>query len=216
MIGYVRRSKANRKRADDPAHGIGAQRSAIVAEADRKGWSVVWADPDDGHTGAHTRRPGLTAALERLARGEADGLVVAKLNRLSRSVVDFAGLLRLARKQGWSVVALDLGIDTSTLNGRLVANIVMSVAEWEREIIGERTREALAEAKANGVQLGRPVLVTADTTSLVRRLRGDGLTLRAVADTLNADGIPTAHGGTAWRTSTIRGVLRRSGGDPTR
>jgi DNA invertase Pin-like site-specific DNA recombinase len=76
------------------------------------------ADPEDGWTGANTRRPGLTAALDMLARGEADGLVVAKLNRLSRSVADFAGLLRLARKQGWSVVALDLGIDTGTMNGR--------------------------------------------------------------------------------------------------
>jgi DNA invertase Pin-like site-specific DNA recombinase len=213
MIGYMRRSKANRKRPDDPAFGLDAQRAAIRSEADRRGWSVVWADPDDGWTGANTRRPGLTASLSALARGEADGLVVAKLNRLSRSVADFAGLLRTATKQGWSVVALDLGIDTSTVNGRLVANIVMSVAEWEREIIAERTREALAEAKEQGVQLGRPVLVTGDTVDLIRGLREAGHTLRAIAAVLNDQGVPTVHGGSAWRTSTLRGILRRSGGD---
>ncbi|MBD0324634.1 MAG: recombinase family protein, partial [Aldersonia sp.] len=63
-----------------------------------------------------------------------------------------------AKKEKWSVVALDLGIDTSTVNGRLVANIVMSVAEWEREIISQRTVEALAEARDAGVKLGRPIL----------------------------------------------------------
>lgn len=216
MIGYVRRSKANKKRPDDPAHGIGAQRSIIRAEAERRDWQIIWAGADDGHTGAHTRRPGLTWALEELANGRADGLVVAKLTRLSRSVADFASLLRLASKQGWAVVALDLGIDTSTVNGRLVANIVMSVAEWEREIIAERTREALAEAKEQGVVLGRPVLVTSTTVELVRHLRETGLTLRGVAAHLNEAAVPTVHGGNRWYTSTIRGVLARSGGDPGR
>jgi DNA invertase Pin-like site-specific DNA recombinase len=214
MIGYVRRSKANRKRPDDPAHGIGAQRATILAEAERRAWEVVWAGADDGWTGAHTRRPGLTWALEQLASGHADGLVVAKLNRLSRSVADFAALLRTAQKQRWSLVALDLGIDTSTVNGRLVANIVMSVAEWEREIIAERTREALAEAKEQGVRLGRPILVEPSTVELVRGLRDAGHTLRAIAEELNGRGVPTAHGGARWRSSTLRGVLRRSGGDP--
>lgn len=214
MIGYVRRSKANKKRLDDPAHGIGAQRAAIRAEAEQRGWELVWADADDGHTGAHTRRPGLAWTLAQLADGNADGLVVAKLTRLSRSVADFAGLLRTADKQGWSIVALDLGIDTSTVNGRLVAKIVMSVAEWEREIIAERTREALAEAREQGVRLGRPVLVTDDTVELVRAYRTAGHPLRYIADCLNLRGIPTVHGGTEWRPSTLRGVLRRSGGDP--
>lgn len=210
----MRRSKANRKRADDPAHGIAAQKSTILGAAGPRGWEVVWAGTDDGHTGAHTRRPGLTWALEQLTAGNADGLVVAKLNRLSRSVADFAHLLRTASKQRWSVVALDLGIDTSTVNGRLVANIVMSVAEWEREIIAERTREALAEAKEAGIRLGRPILVPDHTIAVIRDLRAAGLTLRAVADALTRDDVPTVHGGARWYSSTVRGVLRRSGGDP--
>ena len=214
MVAYVRRSKANRKKADDPAYGIEAQRTAIKRAADANDWQLVWAPADDGATGAHTRRAGLTWTLEQLASGAADGLVIAKLNRLSRSVADFAQVLRIAKKQKWSVVALDLGIDTATVNGRLVANIVMSVAEWEREIISQRTVEALAEAKESGVRLGRPILVPKPIIRRVRRLRGKGHTLRAIADQLNADGIPTAHGGVAWYSSTVRGVLKRSGGDP--
>jgi DNA invertase Pin-like site-specific DNA recombinase len=90
----------------------------------------------------------------------------------------------------------------------LVAKIVMSVAEWEREIIAERTREALAEARDQGIRLGRPVLVTEDTVKYVRRLRNAGRPLQYIADRLNREGVPTVHSGTAWGPSTLRGVLR--------
>lgn len=215
MIGYVRRSKANRSRPDDRSHGIDAQRAAIREAATREGWDVVWTpETDDGWTGANTRRPGLTWALAELAAGRADGLVVSKFDRLSRSVLDFARIHETATKQGWRIVVLAVGIDTSTPNGRLLANFLMAVAEWEREIIAERTREALAEARAQGVRLGRPVLVDESTVDFIRAYREAGHKLRAIADALNASGVPTAHGGTAWRPSTLRGVLRRSGGDP--
>ncbi|WP_212993703.1 recombinase family protein [Actinoplanes auranticolor] len=214
MIGYLRRSKANKKRPDDPAYGIEAQRTIIERVAGLNDWEIIWAPADDGATGAHTRRAGLQWTLDQLAAGEADGLVVAKLTRLSRSVADFAQVLRVAKKQGWTVAALDLGIDTGTVNGRLVANIVMSVAEWEREIISERTVEALAEVRESGVRLGRPILMPEDVIARVRRLRIKGHTLRAIAEQLNKDQVPTVHGGARWHSSTLRGVLKRSGGDP--
>jgi DNA invertase Pin-like site-specific DNA recombinase len=101
-----------------------------------------------------TRRAEFQWALGELAADRTDGPVVAKLTRLSRSVADFAQVLRTAKKEGWTVAALDFGIDTGTVNGRLVANIVMSVAEREREIISERTIEALVEVREPGVRLG--------------------------------------------------------------
>jgi len=213
MVAYRRKSKANRKRPEEAAYGIAAQRTAIEAAARVHDWDLIWAPVDDGKTGANTRREGLVWTLEQLASGQADGLVVAKLNRLSRSVADFAQLLRVAKKQRWSVVALDLGIDTATVNGRLVANIVMSVAEWEREIISQRTAEGLAEAREAGVRLGRPILVPKPVIRTIRRMRGNGHTLRSIADKLTADNVPTAHGGARWHSSTVKGVLRRSGGD---
>jgi DNA invertase Pin-like site-specific DNA recombinase len=96
----------------------------------------------------------------------------------------------------------------------LVTNIVMSVAEWEREIISQRTVEALAEVREAGVRLGRPITIPKPVIARVRRLRKKGHTLDYIAQVLNADGVPTAHGGSQWRSSTLRGVLRRSGGDP--
>lgn len=84
-----------------------------------------------------------------------DGIVVAKLDRLSRSVSDFAGVLELARTRKWALVAIDLGVDTSTPTGELVANVMMSVAQWEHRVIGERTSAAMQAAKRQGRHMGR-------------------------------------------------------------
>ena len=82
--------------------------------------------------------------------------MVAKLDRLSRSIIDFATLLEEARRLGFNVAALDLGLDLSTPQGGTGSDVIASVAQWERRIIGERTREALAVKRADGVRIGRP------------------------------------------------------------
>lgn len=76
--------------------------------------------------------------------------MVYKLDRLSRSVIDAGHLLERAQREGWNVVALDFGLDLSTPNGKLVANVLTSVAEWEREMTALRTSEALAERQHRG------------------------------------------------------------------
>jgi len=81
-------------------------------------------------------------------------IIVSKLDRLSRSVHDFAGLMQQAQRQGWGLVALDVGIDMTTPVGGLIANVMASVAEWERRVIGQRTAAALAARRAAGVRLG--------------------------------------------------------------
>lgn len=210
MIGYTRRSKANRRRPDDPAHGLDAQRRAIEAEAEQRGWEMVWTEPDDGRSGRNVARPGLQEALRLLAAGEAAGIVVAKLDRLSRSMFDFADLLRTADRQGWSVVALDLGVDTSTLNGRLVAHVLMSVAEWERGRIGERTAEGLAVARAAGVQLGAREAILPEVGRRIRRYARAGESSRSIAARLDAAGVPTPGGGASWSHSTVARYLART------
>ncbi|MCA1677351.1 MAG: recombinase family protein, partial [Actinobacteria bacterium] len=82
-------------------------------------------------------------------------LVVAKLDRLSRSVQDAAGLLDRAQRHGWALVAADLGVDASTPAGEAMANVMATFGQLERRMIGQRTREALAARKAAGVRLGR-------------------------------------------------------------
>ena len=105
---------------------------------------------------------GLSEALRTIEGGEADALVVAKLDRLSRSLIDFAGLIERSRRRGWAIVVLDLGVDTTTPVGELVANVMAAVAQWERRAIGQRTREALAVRRAQGVRLGRPRAIPPD------------------------------------------------------
>jgi DNA invertase Pin-like site-specific DNA recombinase len=92
---------------------------------------------------ASSKRPGLQRALAACRNGEVAGVVV-KLDRLSRSLIDFAGLLEQARREGWNLVALDLRVDLSTPSGEFLASVMASAAQWERRIIGQPTKEALA------------------------------------------------------------------------
>jgi len=198
------------RRTEDAALSITAQRAAISAEGERRGWEIVWTEPDDGWSGRNVRRPGLEAALATLARREAAGIVVSKLSRLSRSLKDFGDLLETARKQKWSVVALDFGIDTTTANGRMMANVLMSVLQWEREVIGERTAEALAALpKAKRDRLGRQQAIPASTARRIRRYARDGLSTRAIASRLISSGVPAPGGGDRWHHSTVARFLAR-------
>jgi DNA invertase Pin-like site-specific DNA recombinase len=186
--------------------GLGAQTTTIMTAVHARQWSLVASLVDEGRSGGTMVRPALTEALEALDAGHADVLVVAKLDRLSRSVLDFATITDRARRRGWSVVALDVDVDTSTPTGALVANITSSVAQWEREIIASRTRDALAVLKASGVRLGRPVTLPDEVRRRIAAERATGRTLQAIADGLTADGISTARGG-RWRPCTISAVL---------
>jgi len=208
MVGYVRVSTE-----EQSASGLGlkAQRSAIKSEAERRGWVLVDIYEDRAASGKSLKgRPALTEALAQIERGEAEGLVVAKLDRLSRSLLDFAALMETSRKRGWSMVALDLGIDTTTPNGELLANVMSSFAQFERRLIGQRTKDALAVKRAEGVRLGRPVAVSDDVTQTMAVMRSRGLSLRAIAEELNASDVPTVGGGKKWHASTVQAVLRRS------
>ena len=163
---------------------------------------------EDVLSGKTLKRPGLQATLASCRSGEADGIVVAKLDRLSRSVLDFARVIEEARKRSFNVVVLDLGLDLSTPQGELVANVIASVAKWERRIIGERTSEALAVKKSEGVRLGRPTTLPVKIERRIVKARAVGLSLAAIADQLNDEGVPTAQGGVRWYPATVRHVLR--------
>jgi DNA invertase Pin-like site-specific DNA recombinase len=120
-------------------------------------------------------------------------------------VADFANLVRLAERQGWAVLACDLGVDMTTPTGGLLANVTASVAEWERKIIGTRTREALAARKAAGVRLGRPRQLDPAIADLIRAERASGATFQAIADRLNAEGTTTPTG-RPWSPTLVRKV----------
>jgi DNA invertase Pin-like site-specific DNA recombinase len=165
---------------------------------------------DAGYSAKDLRRPALQEALRVLDGGDASALVVAKLDRLSRSLLDFTGLMAKATRQQWALIALDVAVDTSTPTGEAMANMVATFAQLERRLISQRTREALAMKKAAGVRLGRPPTVPKAIVRRIQRQRARGDTLRAIADSLNRDQVATAQGGAQWYAATVRGILARS------
>lgn len=207
VVGYVRVSTDEQAQS---GAGLIAQREAIRAEAQRRGWRLISIFEDAGVSAKSLRgRPGLQAAVTAVEGGEAFALVVAKLDRLSRSVADFAALMERSRGRGWALVALDVGVDTTTPAGEVMANVVAAFSQYERRLISQRTRDALAAKRKQGVRLGRPVSISAATLTRIRRLRNAGQSFSSIATTLNIDGIPTAQGGAKWHPSTIQTVLAR-------
>jgi len=211
VIGYVRVSTD--EQADSGA-GLEAQRAAIRAECVRRGWTLQHIYEDAGASGKSLDgRPGLGAALGAVEESKANTLIVAKLDRLSRSVKDWSTLVERSRKRGWELVALDVGVDTTTPQGEMHANVMVSFAQFERRLIGQRTKDALAVKRAEGVRLGRPSRLAPETRQRIVHLRAGGATLQAIADELNASKTPTGHGASAWNHSSVSAVLRAG---PTR
>jgi DNA invertase Pin-like site-specific DNA recombinase len=212
VVGYVRVSTEEQA---DSGLGLAAQRAAIEAECARRGWTLAAIHEDAGVSGKTTKgREGLAGALEAVRSGTADAIVVGKLDRLSRSLADFANLMATAQREGWNLVALDLGIDLSSAAGEFMANVMASAAQWERRIIGQRTRDALAAKRAQGVRLGRPRVLSGDVVERIVAEHGAGAGWSAIARSLNAQGIPTAHGGASWYPSTVRAVVLARKAEP--
>lgn len=189
--------------------GLDAQRATITAEAARRGWTVVAWYSDEGISGGKgiEHRPGLAAAVAAVELGDAAGLLAAKLDRISRSVLDTAKLMERARSGGWELVTCDLAIDTSTPAGEATASMMAVFSQLERRLISQRTREALAVKRAQGVRLGRPSSLPAEVVQRCADERRAGASFAKIADGLNAAQVPTAQGGAKWYPATVRAVL---------
>lgn len=206
VTGYVRVSTEEQVIS---GAGLQAQRAAITAEAARRGWTDLAFIEDAGYSAKNLKRPGLTMALEDLRIGAASVLVVSKMDRLSRSLLDFAGIMQRAQREGWALVALDSPADLTTASGEAMAGVMAVFAQLERRLIGERTRAALAQRKAAGVQLGRPPTVALQVEARVADMTNTGMTLRAIASALADEGhVPP--GGGAWQPSTLHRVQARA------
>lgn len=205
VVGYVRVS-TNRQATE--GHGLDAQRDAIRRRAEESGCEVIWVE-DPGVSGRDESRPGLDYALHLLKTYQAEALVVSKLDRLARSLLHFADVIKTARAEGWNLVVLDLNLDLSTPHGQLVAHILASVAEFERQMISERTRAGLRAAAEKGVRTGpKPKPIPAETLDRLAALRQEKRTLADVAHLLTVEGFPLPSGrrGT-WTPTQVRRVL---------
>lgn len=203
-IAYVRVSTS--EQALEGA-SLEAQQVALEAEAARRRWAVEVVS-DCGFSAKSLNRPGLQTALARLDAGDADALIALRLDRLSRSVVDFAGLLARARKRHWRLVMLSPDLDTEDAAGKFTAHVLAAAAEYERDLIGARTREGMQQRRTEGVHLGRAPVLPLEVVERVLAQRGAGLSIRAIATSLTADAIPTARGGAVWSSSSVQSVLQ--------
>jgi DNA invertase Pin-like site-specific DNA recombinase len=222
VICYVRVSTTDQA---ETGISLDAQRAKLLAYCALYDLEVVEVIDDAGESAKSLQRPGLQRALAMLRAGQADGIVVVKLDRLTRSVADWQTLIDcyFGERAGRQLFSVSDSIDTRTAAGRLVLNVLMSVAAWERETTGERTREALRFKIRNGERVGkirfgfdlaadgRTLVENADEQAaieLMQQLRANGATLQRIAAELNARGIKPKESG-QWEHSAVRRILKR-------
>jgi site-specific DNA recombinase len=216
-VGYIRVSKQNEKGVSLEAQAEKIRAIACVHDAD------VEIVADDGETAKHANRPGLQRVLEMVKRGEVELVIVAKLDRLTRSVKDLAELLELFQKRNVSLVSVAESLDTGSAGGRLVLNIMASVSQWEREAIGERTATALRHKRRQGRVFNHepfgfqrsgdelvPLPAEQSIIATMKTWREAGWTLRAIASALNSSGTPTKRDGGKWHPETVRSILENN------
>ena len=220
-IAYLRVSTD--KQADTGV-SLDAQRAKARAYAELCGLELVAVVVDAGLSAKTLQREGLQRALAMLDAGEADALLVCKLDRLTRSVRDLGVLLDryFGEKGGAALMSVGEQIDTRSAAGRLVLNVLMSVAQWEREATGERTRNALQHKKAQGEYTGGRMpygyqldvdgvrLVEHEGEQLVlsgiRDYRRAGLSLRSISAELAKRGLVTRRG-RPFAVSSVKRML---------
>ena len=197
LIGYLRVAPRERTEARP---GLAVQRAALDRAARERGWDLVRVE-EDVRSGRTLRRPGLRAALASCRAGEAEGIAVARLDRLTYSLIDLAEIVREAVDGGFTIVSLEPDVDLATDGGRAVGEVLAEAATWQ-------TRAITTAGRALAGRPGRPSSTPPAVADRIRDLRGQGMTLQAICDTLNADGVPTPRGGAEWRPTSLRSVLR--------
>jgi DNA invertase Pin-like site-specific DNA recombinase len=184
---YFAYTRASTEEQAENRNGLEAKRNSIEAEAQRRGWDVEYFS-DEGAGGKYINGK-LREALQLLASGQGDGLIVAKLDRLARSIVHAANIIDAAQAQGWSLVVLDINLDLTTAAGRAMAGTLAVFGQYERELISARTKAALAARKHRGLPVGRK---SQAPPGVVRRIvldRNAGLSYDRIAHALEAEGI---------------------------
>jgi site-specific DNA recombinase len=156
---YTRKSTEHN--LDLEFNSLDAQREACEAyikSQAHEGWRLAPAEFNDGaYSGASLERPALQALISEIAAGKVDVVVVYKVDRLTRSLTDFAKLVDLFDQHGVSFVSITQSFNTTTSMGRLTLNVLLSFAQFEREVIGERVRDKIAASKRKGLWMGGPV-----------------------------------------------------------
>ncbi len=210
---------------DQADHGVSlaAQDAKLDAYANLYDLEIVASFEDAGESAKSLNRPGIRRALEMLRRGEAEGILISRLDRLTRNLRDWLYLTEtfFSERGGRQLFSVGDSIDTRSAAGRLVLNMLLSVAQWEREAVGERTKSAMQHKKRCGERVtrsvygmdvgydGKMMIVNSqerDTIERMKQWRSRGFTYREIADELTALDVPTKHG-KRWNHGTVRRIL---------
>jgi len=218
-LGYIRVSTD--KQADFGV-SLEAQTEKVRAMALVQGAELVDLIVDAGESAKSLNRPGMARLLSQVDAGAVHTVIIAKLDRLTRSVKDLAELLERFTRHGVSLVSVAESLDTGSAAGRLVLNIMTAVSQWEREAIGERTRDALAHKRSRMEFVGNCAYgfrLCADGKTVepdpheqrvrktISRLRNEGRSLRQIAAYLNKERRYTRNG-SPWAHCYVARVLK--------
>jgi DNA invertase Pin-like site-specific DNA recombinase len=217
-IGYVRVSTQEQA---NHGYSLDAQIDKIKAYASLYDIELIEIVIDGGVSAKSLNREGLQTVLQMLDSSKADAVIIFKLDRLTRSVTDWNTLIADYFTKH-ALLSVSDQIDTRTAAGRLCLNVLMSVAQWEREAIGERTSTALRQKQSQGQHVGSPaygyemldkqlvkVASEYEAIALVKEMKANGCTLQQIADELNAQNIKTKRGG-SWYPTTVKNILGRA------
>ena len=219
-IAYIRKSVH-----DEESTSYATQRTRIEAYCVAQGWELAGTYEDQGVSGGKRTRPGLTAAMEAITNGEAEALVVLRLDRLTRDLRHLLDIVDELAKLGAEFVSVTDSFDTSSANGRLTLNILASVAQWERDMTSERRRDQAATLRSEGKTWGgtAPFGWTVDEEKYlhedpaeqrvlgrIRQARQAGTTFSSIARDLNAEGVPTKTG-SSWSHTQVARAIRFEG-----
>jgi len=218
-IGYARVST---DRQADRGVSLDAQAEKIRAMAVVHSSELLDIIVDGGESAKSLNRPGMARLLALVDAGEVQVVIIAKLDRLTRSVKDLCTLLEQFSKRGVTLISVAESLDTGSAAGRLVLNIMTAVSQWEREAIGERTRDAMSHKRSQGQRVGNIAYgcqLAGDGVHLeanpaeqavlseIRQLRSQGATLRGIAAALNHRAYRTRRG-TQWRLESVARILK--------
>ena len=217
-IGYIRVStemQVNEGVSQD------AQSAKIRAYCELNELELIEIVCDAGKSAKTTNRDGLQKCLAAIASGEASAIVVYKLDRLSRKVLDTLNLISEIESHGASLHSISEKLDTSSALGKFFVNMTAALAQLERDQISERVTMAMAHKKDEGQHCGaapfgfemvdkelQRVESQHNAIAIITEMRANGAALRTIADHLNGEGIPTQRGGN-WQASTINNILKR-------
>jgi site-specific DNA recombinase len=228
VLGYVRVSTIKQA---DKGLSLSAQRLKVTAFAELHKLDLVEIIEDGGKSGESLDRPGIQEVLRRLDASEVAGVVVAKLDRITRDVLDWASLVkqRFGSVRGPTLHSASEYIDLRTPNGRFFGNLIVCFSQCELETGVERTESVMGDKRSRGERLGTipfgfalaadkktlmPCPVEANALTFMAGLRAKGLKLRDIADELDTYGFRPRSGG-KWALSTLSQLLEEAPCEPT-